>query len=448
MAGRTILVQSTLNSIPNYHMQYFKIPQKILHSINKIQRDFIWGSSQRKKKIHYLNWKTITTPKQLGGLGLRDVISKNKAILSGLAWRMFTNPTSLWEKYLYHHNNFRKNRTHTSFTWKNAMIGWKYCAKGFRWLIATCKSINIWDFNWIPPSTNLRSLIQGPIPLLDRHKTVADLRAKNQWNLDTCSFNFWNQLSIPTPLTNNIHSNIDWLLDLKNLNHTFVNQSLRREMFFPFAIWHIWLNRNNNIFHNSNRSISIPMVISRTLKYVFTDTSLSSRHSDKIMVYVCWNPPPHGHYKLNIDGSFSSQTLVGGLGGVIRDEYGNWKMGLHQKHHSFNATSMEILALLRGIELAYHHNLIPLAIETDSTENPPINHNFREGNKVVHHLANEARTTSTNSNFVIFCTRPTGVTSSLAADVAGHISTKQVSLAACINLAKLGNYNVPTVSAT
>ncbi|KAH0671302.1 hypothetical protein KY285_023994 [Solanum tuberosum] len=142
------------------------------------------------------------------------------------------------------------------------------------------------------------------------------------------------------------------------------------------------------------------------------------------MVHVCWNPPPHGHYKLNIDGSFSSQTLVAGLGGVIRDEYGNWKMGCTN-----NIT-------------------IPLRYWLKKLQNPPINHNFREGNKVVQHLANEARTTSTNSNFVIFCTRPTGVTSSLAADVAGHISTKQVSLAACINLAKLGNYNVPTVSAT
>jgi len=73
-------------------MQYFKLPQKILYFINKIQRDFIWGSSHRKKKIHYLSWKTITTPKHLGGLGLHDATSKNKSILSELAWRMFRLP--------------------------------------------------------------------------------------------------------------------------------------------------------------------------------------------------------------------------------------------------------------------------------------------------------------------------------------------------------------------
>jgi len=72
------------------------------------------------------------------------------------------------------------------------------------------------------------------------------------------------------------------------------------------------------------------------------------------MLIVRWKPPPHGHYKLNFDGSFSSPALVGG---VICEEHGNWKMGFHQQHQGFNATSMELLALLRGIELAYHHNL-------------------------------------------------------------------------------------------
>ncbi|KAH0650200.1 hypothetical protein KY284_030112 [Solanum tuberosum] len=180
----------------------------------------------------------------------------------------------------------------------------------------------------------------------------------------TIAQNFWNQLNISISPIVNDHSIVNWLLTLKNLNYAFADPLLNWEIYFPFAIWHIWRNR--------------------------------------------------------------------GLGDVFRDEYGNWKMGFYQQHQGFNATSMELLALLTGIELAYHHKFVPLAIETDSTEywlkklqNPPINHNFRDGNKVEHHLANEARTTSTNSNFVMFCSPLTGVISSLAADVAGHIITKK-----------------------
>ncbi|KAH0743171.1 hypothetical protein KY290_031164 [Solanum tuberosum] len=214
----------------------------------------------------------------------------------------------------------------------------------------------------------------------------------------TIAQNFWNQLNIPISPVVNDHSIVNWLLT------------------FP---------------------ISIPTVIARTLEYAFTGKFLSSTPSDKITIHARWKPPPHGLYKLNFDGSFSAPSLVGGLGGVFRDEYVNWKMGFYQQHQGFNATSMELLALLRGIELAYHHKFVPLAIETDSTEvitlltdysnslydsllsscrywlkklqNPPINHNFRDGNKVEHHLANEARTTSTNSNFVMFCSPLTGV---------------------------------------
>ncbi|KAH0721557.1 hypothetical protein KY284_006587 [Solanum tuberosum] len=112
------------------------------------------------------------------------------------------------------------------------------------------------------------------------------------------------------------------------------------------------------------------------------------------MLIVRWKPPPHGHYKLNFDGSFSSPALVGG---VICEEHGNWKMGFHQQH--------------QGTDYR-----IPLSTITS------------EMVKVAHHLDNEARTTSTDNNFVIFSTLPAGVTSSMASDVAGHISIKRVCL--------------------
>ncbi|KAL3363251.1 hypothetical protein AABB24_012508 [Solanum stoloniferum] len=184
----------------------------------------------------------------------------------------------------------------------------------------------------------------------------------------TIAQNLWNQLNIPISPIVNDHSIVNWLLTLKNLNHAFADPLLSWEIYFPFAIWHIWLNRNNNIFHNSNSPISIPTVIARTLEYAFTGKFLSSTPSDKITIHARWKPPPYGLYKLNFDGSFSAPSLVGGLGGVFRDEYGNWKMGFYQQHQGFNATSMELLALLRGIELAYHHKFVPLAIKTDSAE--------------------------------------------------------------------------------
>ncbi|KAG5616856.1 hypothetical protein H5410_016680 [Solanum commersonii] len=48
------------------------------------------------------------------------------------------------------------------------------------------------------------------------------------------------------------------------------------------------------------------------------------------------------------------------------------------------------------------------------------NPTIREGNRVTHHLANEARNTNTNDNFVIFPYPHTMLTTTLAIDLAGR----------------------------
>lgn len=70
---RTTLAREKLDAIPAYSMKYFKLPQKTCHQIDKIQRDFIWGSTSEKQKIHYLCWDKITKAKNHGGLGLRII---------------------------------------------------------------------------------------------------------------------------------------------------------------------------------------------------------------------------------------------------------------------------------------------------------------------------------------------------------------------------------------
>jgi len=90
-AGRTILMKSTLNTIPAYTMQYFLLPKKICYAIDNIQRDFLWGSSTHKKKLHYVTWENVTSPKDNGGLGLQSAETKNNVLLTGLAWRFFSN---------------------------------------------------------------------------------------------------------------------------------------------------------------------------------------------------------------------------------------------------------------------------------------------------------------------------------------------------------------------
>ena len=39
-------------------------------AIDKLIRDFLWGSTAKNRKVHMVNWSTITLPKDRGGLNL------------------------------------------------------------------------------------------------------------------------------------------------------------------------------------------------------------------------------------------------------------------------------------------------------------------------------------------------------------------------------------------
>ena len=45
-------------------------PPKILLNVDRISRNFLWGSSDSKRKFHMVEWKKITKPKKERGLGL------------------------------------------------------------------------------------------------------------------------------------------------------------------------------------------------------------------------------------------------------------------------------------------------------------------------------------------------------------------------------------------
>jgi hypothetical protein len=79
--GRLTLIKSTLSSLPTYFLSLFAVPSSVAHWIEKIQRDFLWGGIGEEFKYHLVNWRTICTPIQHGGLGLRQIIPFNQALL-------------------------------------------------------------------------------------------------------------------------------------------------------------------------------------------------------------------------------------------------------------------------------------------------------------------------------------------------------------------------------
>ena len=95
LVGRAVLIQASSSSIPSYVMQGTYLPGRILDGIDRVNRNFLWGSSETTRKIHWVGWQKVTKPKDEGGLGLQEAKGRNTALLAKLNWRLHTEDDAL-----------------------------------------------------------------------------------------------------------------------------------------------------------------------------------------------------------------------------------------------------------------------------------------------------------------------------------------------------------------
>ncbi|WOL13253.1 hypothetical protein Cni_G22022 [Canna indica] len=94
-AGKSVLLNSVVCSIPVYSMMAVGIKEKTVKEITKVSREFFWGS-EGKKKANLIKWKTVSASKGLGGLGIRDLSLMRKAILAGRILPILNKEGNVW----------------------------------------------------------------------------------------------------------------------------------------------------------------------------------------------------------------------------------------------------------------------------------------------------------------------------------------------------------------
>lgn len=98
--GRVTLINPVSNSIPIYFLSYLRIPKKVLKILINIQRNFFWRGSSENRKIAWVRWETICKPREIGGLGIKNVEWFNLALLAKWRWRLLTEKRGLWRDIL------------------------------------------------------------------------------------------------------------------------------------------------------------------------------------------------------------------------------------------------------------------------------------------------------------------------------------------------------------
>ncbi|KAK6119349.1 hypothetical protein DH2020_046910 [Rehmannia glutinosa] len=189
-AGRIVLIQSVIQSIPTFAMMCFKLPDGIIEKIHSMSARYLWGGDPEKRAIHWKSWDRLCVSKSHGGLGFRHLRAFNLALLSKQAWRILTCKSSLIArifkaKYFPHSNILDSKLGHRpSWSWRSIFESVKCLKLGCRKFIKSGSSTKIWDDPWLPHTSDFK--VHSPRPINTHFSHVADLidHEHGTWKLD------------------------------------------------------------------------------------------------------------------------------------------------------------------------------------------------------------------------------------------------------------------------
>jgi hypothetical protein len=98
--GRLTLIKSTLSNLPTYFLSLFPIPADVTNLIEKIQRNFLWGTTEEVAKFHLVKWNKVCSPLSHGGLAIKNLRRFNEALLGKWLWRFGVERDAFWRKVI------------------------------------------------------------------------------------------------------------------------------------------------------------------------------------------------------------------------------------------------------------------------------------------------------------------------------------------------------------
>lgn len=107
-AGRLQLLSSVIIGIINFWCAAFILPVECINQINSLCAAFLWKGNLEGRYSAKVAWEAVTTPKEEGGLGLRNIAAWNKTCTLKLLWMLFFRRESVWVAWI--HQNVIKDK--------------------------------------------------------------------------------------------------------------------------------------------------------------------------------------------------------------------------------------------------------------------------------------------------------------------------------------------------
>jgi hypothetical protein len=124
--------------------------------MEKIQRDFLWGGLGEEFKYHLVSWSKVCSPISEGGLGIRNLMVFNRALLGKWLWRYGLEREAWWRiavdsKYGSLWGGWCSLEPAGAFgvgLWKNIRKGWEKFLAFTRFLVGDGSRISFWQDKW------------------------------------------------------------------------------------------------------------------------------------------------------------------------------------------------------------------------------------------------------------------------------------------------------------
>lgn len=172
--------------------------KKCIKEINSLCGTYLWKGSLEGPHTVRVSWEEVTHSKQEGGLGIRDLITWNKACALKLIWLLFFRSGSIWVAWFKREvlssnlSNFWILKEKQKYSWMvNRQI--RLRDRIYPWIILKVgngRTCRFWNDNW-SPFGNLRTFLNvRPSTRLEisEHAKLSDLLSLRKLVSSPCSF--------------------------------------------------------------------------------------------------------------------------------------------------------------------------------------------------------------------------------------------------------------------
>lgn len=137
--------------------------------------------------------------------------------------------------------------------------------------------------------------------------------------------NFWAQLGAKEVNTLFFNGNLqDWVTTNGKADGKKHRDHPTWKTSFLFTIWRIWKHRNYVVFHNKPIQQNLGHEIFQEAMEFEHCVKLPRTIANKVLKRIRWEKLEAGWFRLNLDGSSTSNPGSAGSGGLIRYDEGEW----------------------------------------------------------------------------------------------------------------------------